>query len=108
MGKSEVKVNQCICQQCQLPGDQPDKQLHQKINLLMSRLDETQRRWFAAVESIRLGHGGDKKMSQITGLDEKTIRRGRREMNESLVSNPVERIRREGGGRPLSEKKRRS
>jgi hypothetical protein len=78
------------------------------MNLLMSRLDESQRRWYAAVESARLGHGGDKKLSEITGLDEKTIRRGREEMNESLESRPIDRVRLEGGGRPLEEKKSRS
>jgi len=77
------------------------------MNLLLSRLDESQRRWYAAVESARLGHGGDKKLSEITGLDEKTIRRGREEINESLASRPVERVRIAGGGRPLAEKKSR-
>jgi hypothetical protein len=100
-----VKVNRCKCEQCQLSGENSVKVLHGKMNLLMSRLDESRRRWYAAVESARLGHGGDKKLSEITGLDEKTIRRGREEMNESLESRPVDRVRLEGGGRPLVEKK---
>ena len=104
---SEVKVNQCRCEPCQLSGDNPEKVLHRQMNLLLSRLDESQRRWYGAVESARLGHGGDKKLSEITGLDEKTIRRGREEMNESLASRPVERVRVAGGGRPLAEKKSR-
>jgi hypothetical protein len=104
---SEVKVNQCRCEQCQLSGDNPEKIMHRKMNLLLSRLDESQRRWYAAVESARLGHGGDKKLSEITGLDEKTNRRGREEINESLASRPVERVRIAGGGRPLAEKKSR-
>ncbi len=103
----EVKVNQCSCEQCQASGENPEKVLHRKINLLVSRLDESQRRWYAAVESMRFGHGGDRKLSQITGLDEKPIRRGREEMNESLASRPVDRIRVSGGGRPLAEKKSR-
>jgi predicted mannosyl-3-phosphoglycerate phosphatase (HAD superfamily) len=81
--------------------------LHQQINLLMSRLDEQQRRWFAAVEANRLGHGGDERIANITGLDPKTIRRGRQELSDSLNSRPVEKVRLEGAGRPLAEKKTR-
>jgi hypothetical protein len=38
-------------------------------------------------------------------MDEKTIRRGREELDTSLADNPPERIRRSGGGRPPVEKK---
>jgi hypothetical protein len=72
---------------------------------LFSRLDENQQRWFVALESKRLGYGGDRLLSQIMGMDEKTIRRGREELDASLVDNPPERIRRAGGGRPPVEKK---
>jgi len=77
------------------------------MNLLCSRLDEQQRRWYVALESNRMGHGGDRLLSQITGLDEKTIRRGREELAASLVDRPTERVRRPGGGRPPVEKKTR-
>ena len=73
--------------------------------LLSSRLDEQERRWFAAVESQRIGHGGDSLVSQITGLDEKTIRRGREELAASLAERPIDRVRLPGGGRPAVEKK---
>ena len=75
------------------------------MNLLMSRLDEQQRRWYAAVESARIGHGGDRTLSRITGLDVDTIRRGRRELADSLEGRPADRVRRPGGGRPAVEKK---
>ena len=45
------------------------------MNLLLSRLGEPERRWYAAVEANRLGRGGVRLVAQITGLDEKTIRR---------------------------------
>jgi hypothetical protein len=77
------------------------------MNLLLSRLDEAQRRWYAALESSRLGRGGDRLLSQITGLDEKTIRRGREELTASLAAPPAGRARRPGGGRPRVEKKTR-
>jgi hypothetical protein len=43
----------------------------------MSRLDEQQRRWLAALESKKAGHGGDTLLAQVTGLHVDTIRRGR-------------------------------
>lgn len=75
------------------------------MNLFLSRLDEQQRRWYVALESREIGHGGDTLLSQITGMDVETLRRGRRELDEELVNRPAERIRQEGGGRPPIEKK---
>jgi hypothetical protein len=74
-----VTILVCQCPICQAATDHPDKVRHQQINLLMSRLDEPQRRWYAAIEAQRHGYGGERLLSQITGLDEQTIRRGRRE-----------------------------
>lgn len=75
------------------------------MNLLISRLDEQQRRWYAAVEAQRIGHGGILLLSQITGLDEDTISRGRRELTGTLQGRPTQKIRLPGGGRPSTEKK---
>jgi hypothetical protein len=79
--------------------------IHHQVNVVMSRLDEQQRRWYAAVEANRHGHGGTKLVSQITGLDEKTIRRGQKELALDLSDRPDERIRLPGAGRPRVEKK---
>ena len=98
-------VHVCCCQECQGKGETAIKTQHQQMNLLMSRLDEQQRRWYAAVESEKLGYGGDVQVSRITGLNVETIRRGRREMAANLAQRPIERIRRVGGGRPRIEKK---
>lgn len=102
-----VDAPACLCLACQDGSEHPDRALHQQMNLLLSRLDEPQRRWYAALESNRLGYGGDRLVSQITGLDEQTIRRGRQEMAGSLADAPVKRLRRPGGGRPTVEKKTR-
>lgn len=75
------------------------------MNLFLSRLDEQQRRWYVAMESDRIGAGGDRMLSQITGMDEKTIQRGRQELADSLVSRPSEQVRLAGGGRHKAEKK---
>ena len=75
------------------------------MNVLISRLDEAQRRWYVALESERLGHGGDHLLAQITGLDEATIRRGREELQAELATAPTDRVRQPGAGRPPVEKK---
>ena len=75
------------------------------MNLLLSRLDEQQRRWYLAVESQRLGHGADRLLFQITGMDEKTLRRGREDLATSLADQPTDRVRQPGGGRLPIEKK---
>ena len=54
----------------------------------MSRLDEQPSRWYAAVEANRRGHGGLTLASQITELDEKTIRRGQEELALDLTGRP--------------------
>lgn len=103
MTSSDILV--CQCPLCQQGADYPERELHRQMLVLLSRLDENQRRWFVALESKRIGHGGDRQMSQITGLDEKTIRRRREELEASLSDHPSERIRRAGGGRRPVEKK---
>jgi len=100
-------LHQCQCAACLQETDHPERLIHQQINLFLSRLDEQQRRWYAAVEAQRLGHGGIRLMAQITGLDEDTIARGKREMVADLHGRPTEQIRLPGGGRPSTEKKTR-
>lgn len=101
------EVHSCQCPNCQQEANHPDKEFHHQINLFLSRLDEQQRRWYIALESKRIGHGGDRLLSQITGMDEKTIRRGRQELEKELEGRPVDKERLAGGGRPPIEKKRR-
>ena len=97
-------VHQCQCLNCQQPDEHPDKVLHHQLNLFLSHLDEQQRRWYVALEAQKLGHGGNKRMSEITGMHVNTIRRGRRELENELSEHPVERIRQVGGGRLPLEK----
>jgi len=100
-----TEVHRCQCLHCRQEAAHPDQALHHQMNLLLSRLDEQQRRWYAAVESNRVGHGGDQLIAQSTGLDPQTIQRGRRELAASLVERPIDRIRVPGAGRPRAEKK---
>ncbi|MDQ3523158.1 MAG: transposase [Gemmatimonadota bacterium] len=99
------EMRQCQCNMCRRGGKAQVTMIHQQINLVMSRLNEQQRRWYAAVEANRHGHGGIKLVSEITGLDEKTIARGQEELAFDLESRPQDRIRLPGGGRPNTQKK---
>jgi hypothetical protein len=96
-------IRLCQCAICQQKTDHPDKAIHYKINLFLSHLDEQQRRWFVALEASRLGFGGIRLMSEITGMDEKTIHRGQQELEQGLPNRPHDRVRLPGGGRPLLE-----
>jgi hypothetical protein len=96
--------HECGCVACRSSRPHPDQLLHRQINLLLSRLDEQQRRWFAAVEATRHGRGGVQRLAEITGLDRHTIARGQRELASGLADRPTERIRCEGSGRPARER----
>src|SRR5260370_14463737 len=92
-------VNECKCPRCLQPEDHPDRQLHHQLNLLLSHFSEQQRRWVAAYEAERLGWGGKKLVSLITGLSRGTIIRGQRELDKGLKERPSGRTRVRGAGR---------
>jgi hypothetical protein len=74
--------------------------------LFCSMLNEKQRRLYAGLESLKLGHGGDAYVGSILGMDPHTVAKGRKElMNADLTA--TDRIRAPGAGRPSQEKKRR-
>ncbi len=73
----------------------------------MGRQDEQQRRWLAALESQKIGYGGDTQLALITGLHVDTIRRGREELELDLQGRPADRVRNPGAGRPAGKKKTR-
>jgi hypothetical protein len=98
-------VHQCQCPDCRSGADHPEQEFHHQMNLLCSRLDEQQRRWFAALEAQKLGHGGDTVVAGITGLHVDTIRRGREELETDLTGRPTERVRTPGAGRPAAKKR---
>src|SRR4051812_50227118 len=101
-----IRVQACQCVRCQSGDVHPDRALHEQMNLLLSRLGEAERRWYAAVEANRLGHGGGRLVAQITGLEEKTIRRGQAEVAGPLAPVPPKRQRGGGGGGPPAAKKK--
>jgi hypothetical protein len=80
----------------------PDE-LKAAIVLFYSLLDERQRRLYAGLEAMKIGHGGDAQIAELLSMDPGTVARGRRE----LLSGDVEadRVRRVGGGRHPAQKK---
>jgi hypothetical protein len=90
---------------CQEGRDLTLMEYHHTINLLLSRLNEPQRRWYVA--SLAQGpHAiSVRELARITGVDRKTIRRGCREVADGCAALPPERQRRPGGGQPAAEKK---
>jgi hypothetical protein len=82
----------------------PDE-LKAAIVLFFALLDEKQRRIYAGLESLKLGHGGDQRIAELLGIDRGTVTKGR----EQLLAQEVEvgRTRKRGGGRKPVEKKRR-
>jgi len=75
------------------------------IILFYSLLNEKERRLYAALESMKIGRGGDKAMSELFGMDRKTIARGRSELLGDIID--IERIRHKGAGRKGTKKNRR-
>jgi len=76
------------------------------VALVFSRLDERQRRWVGSLLSEVLGRGGTKQIAALAGLDPKTLRQGRIDLQRQLEDYPHDgRVRRPGGGRPTLKKK---
>lgn len=99
-------VHACACDVCKAGIDPAIVRYHQQLNLLVSRLTEPQRRWFVATLSQQANGPSDRQLSLITGLDEKTIQRGRHDLADGLPDTlPLTRQRRPGGGRQRAEKK---
>lgn len=84
--------------------DSQSHELKAAIILFFSLLDEKQRRLFAGLESFKIGHGGDKRIADLLGLDAHTVAKGRKEIFSGSVHS--ESVRKQGAGRTPVEKKR--
>lgn len=73
------------------------------IILFFSILNEKQRRLYAGLESLKLGHGGDQKISELLGLNAHTVAKGKRELLSDDIT--TDRIRNAGGGNKNIKKK---
>ncbi len=69
----------------------------QSMKRLYDSLSEKDRRRYAAVEAEKIGHGGVAYIARLLGIDEKTIRVGRADL-ELLPEDPAgSRVRKKGG-----------
>jgi hypothetical protein len=105
MAKQALQAYRCGCEVCAVGRDRRVIQAHEHINLLLTRLDEQQRRWYVATlaEQYGLRKGGVRVMAQVTGISEKTIRRGLREAKGGLADCAEDRVRQPGAGRPAAK-----
>jgi hypothetical protein len=78
-------------------------ELKAALIIFFSTLNEKQRRLYAGYESLKIGHGGDKRIAELLDLDQKTVARGRQELLGEKVN--VDNIREPGGGRKQIKKK---
>jgi hypothetical protein len=87
-----------------IAAESVSEELKAGIILFYSLLDERQRRLYAGLEAMKLGRGGDRRISDLLGLDPHTVAKGRQELLRQEVLQ--ERVRQAGGGRKPTEKKR--
>ncbi len=77
-------------------------ELKAAIILFYSILDEKQRRLYAGLESLKIGHGGDNLISQLLKTDPETVSKGRKELISAHFDK--NRVRKQGAGRPEIKK----
>ena len=85
------------------PEDVPDE-IKAATVLFAALLDERQRRLFAGLESLQFGRGADRWIAEILEVHRQTVAKGRRELLDGDID--FSRVRKEGAGRPPTEKKR--
>jgi hypothetical protein len=73
----------------------------QQMRNFYQSLNERDRRRYAAIEALKLGHGGVERIAGILGCDPKTIRRGKEEL-DNPPDLPPDRVRKKGGSQMLS------
>jgi hypothetical protein len=73
------------------------EELKAAILLFYSLLDEQQRRLYAGLESLKLGHGGDRQLAEFLNLDTHTVARGRQQLLDQDGASAG--VRKRGGGR---------
>jgi len=71
--------------------------------LFFSILNEKQRGLYAGLESAKIGHGGDKQIAELLGINEKTVAKGKKELLRNNIN--FDSIRKKGGGRNSIEER---
>src|SRR6266852_7854923 len=77
--------------------------IEQLLRQYAQSLSEKDRRRFAALEAIKLGHGGIRYIAKVLACDPQTVKDGMREIKQ-LPDDPAgSRVRKPGGGRKKTE-----
>jgi hypothetical protein len=84
-----------------LAADAPE--FHAGLMAFLDLLDERQKRLFAGLQAAQMGHGGDRCIATLLGMDIHTVAKGRREALSGLTFD--RRLRKKGAGRKRIEKK---
>jgi predicted transcriptional regulator len=80
------------------------KNIEEKIKLFYDNLSEKDKRYYAGIEAIKLGHGGIQYISALLGCSRQTVSKGLEDIkNKSLLGR--NHVRNSGGGRKSYEKK---
>ncbi len=75
--------------------DRYPEDVEQKMRQFSGWLSEKDRRRYAAIEAIKLGHGGTDYIARLLGCDPKTIRQGMHDLEQS--DDPAtQRVRKKG------------
>ena len=85
-----------------MPDTQVVEWIREKFAAIVSDLDERARRRWGAAEARSLGRGGIVAVAAATGLSDRTIRNGIKELDDPGAP-PTTQQRRSGGGRKLRE-----
>ncbi len=78
-------------------------ELNAALIIFFSTLNEKQRRLYAGYESLKSGHGGDRQIAELLGIDQRTVAKGRQELLSGEAD--VDSIRKKGGGGKQIKKK---
>jgi len=78
-------------------------ELKAAIIIFFSMLNEKQRRLYAGLESLKIWRGGDKVISDLLGINIKTVTKGKKELLGDTIK--IDTIRDSGGGRKKIKKK---
>jgi hypothetical protein len=86
-----------------IKDDEAFQAMQARLEDLLPRLNERDRRLALATEAKSWGRGGIRAVHQATGASRKTIRRGMTELADNPAERSSDRVRAPGGGRKKSE-----
>jgi hypothetical protein len=70
-------------------------EIEHSMRMFYTSLSEKDRRRYAAIEAVKLGHGGIEYVATVLGCDPKTIRQGQQELDH-LPDGLGQRVRKKG------------